>query len=133
MANPEAKELTEEIVNSGCDRRPFENSKSRNTRVLPISQFLRYAIRLHWTKASVTPSLPQRGNKPRIPHISTEEELADFFNATILVCKPANISDFDFKMRRIKTSVFFILLLSTGMRTNEVHLFDCEMLILRMA
>lgn len=31
------------------------------------------------------------------------------------------------------TEEIFILLLSTGMRTNEVHLFDCEMLILRMA
>ena len=77
--HPEAKELTEDIVNSWCDRRPFEKCKSRNTRVLPVSQFLRYAIRHHWTKVSVPPSLPRGGNKPRIPHIFTEDELAIFF------------------------------------------------------
>ena len=74
-----SKELTEDIVNSWCDRRPFEKCKSRNTRVLPVSQFLRYAIRHHWTKVSVPPSLPRGGNKPRIPHIFTEDELAIFF------------------------------------------------------
>ena len=124
--HPEAKELTEDIVNSWCDRRPFEKCKSRNTRVLPVSQFLRYAIRHHWTKVSVPPSLPRGGNKPRIPHIFTEDELANFFNATILLRKPVNISDFDFKLRSMQIPVFFRLLLSTGMRTNEARLLDCE-------
>lgn len=107
--HPEAKELTEDIVNSWCDRRPFEKCKSRNTRVLPVSQFLRYAIRHHWTKVSVPPSLPRGGNKPRIPHIFTEDELANFFNATILLRKPVNISDFDFKLRSMQIPVFFRL------------------------
>lgn len=60
QVHPEAKELTEDIVNSWCDRRPFEKCKSRNTRVLPVSQFLRYAIRHHWTKVSVPPFFTQR-------------------------------------------------------------------------
>lgn len=123
---PEAKELTEDIVNSWCDRRPFEKCKSRNTRVLPVSQFLRYAISHHWTKVNVPPPLPRGGNKPRIPHIFTEDELANFFNATILVHKSVNVSDFDFKLRRMQIPVFFRLLLSTGIRTNEARLLDCE-------
>lgn len=123
---PEANVLTDEIVSSWCDRRFSEKCKSRNTRVLPISQFLRYAVRHNWTKVSVPIFLPRGGNKPRIPHIFTEDELADFFNATILVHKPVNISDFDFKLRRMQIPVFFRLLLSTGMRTNEARLLDCE-------
>ena len=71
---------------------------------------------------SVPPSLPRGGNKPRIPHIFTEDELANFFNATILLRKPVNISDFDFKLRSMQIPVFFRLLLSTGMRTNEARL-----------
>lgn len=123
---PEADILTDEIVSSWCDRRSSEKCKSRNTRVLPISQFLRYAVRHNWAKVNVPIFLPEGGNKPRIPHIFTEDELADFFNATILVHKPVNISDFDFKLRRMQIPVFFRLLLSSGMRTNEARLLDCE-------
>lgn len=122
---PDEKKLTELMVHGWCDRRETESNASRNTRVLPIRNFLRYAVSRGQLDVSVPEALPQK-NAPREPHIFTDEELAGFFHATVNLMFDKREYDKPCILKRMIVPVYFRMLYSTGMRTNEARELRCQ-------
>ena len=123
---PEALLLTDEMVRGWCDRRPAEQCKSRNTRVLSVRTFLKYATRHGWTSVTIPERLPNDKKSPRQPHGFTDDELNAFFKAISSIEMVGWQNELKFKLRKIQIPVYFRLLYSTGMRTNEARMLRCE-------
>lgn len=117
--------LTEQMVCGWCDRRQTENNVSRNTRVIPIRNFLKYAVSRGLLDVSV-PSVLVQKQSPRDPHIFTEDELALFFQSTTELSFDKREYDKQCVLKRMIVPVYFRLLYSTGMRTNEARELRCE-------
>lgn len=122
---PDEDKLTDQMVHGWCDRRETENNDSRNTRVLPIRNFLKYAVSRELLDVSIPEACPQK-QAPREPHIFTEEELADFFHATVSLTFDKREHDKPCILKRMIVPVYFRLLYSTGMRTNEARDLRCQ-------
>lgn len=119
---PNATKLTEEILASWCDRRPTERCSSRNTRVLPIRNFIKHAVKRRWFDICVPERLTAERTAPRQPHGFTEEELQEFFHKAANITDKGWRNDMERKLRRMQVPVYMLTLLSTGMRTNEARM-----------
>jgi len=116
---PDSIVLTQEIVNNWCRKRKTENNNSCRSRIYVIVSFIRY-FRKRGKIDIREPEIPRKERSLYIPHAFTREELKNFFYA----CD--NIPDRRFtqeqRSRRITIPVFFRLLYSSGIRTNEARL-----------
>jgi len=113
--------LTDEMVNGWCSRRDTESSESRNTRVLPIRMFLKHAVNHGWTSVSVPETLVGYKERPRQPHGFTHEDLMLFFEGTDSLAKNSRCDFLGSRIAQLQPPVYFRLLYSTGMRTNEAR------------
>jgi integrase len=123
---PKATALTQEMVDTWCTKRQSENPHSCGKRIAAVNSFLKYAcerqlLNLEWH------SIPTHGpgkKSIKVPHVFTEVELRNFFYA----CDQIQISRNSLVDRLMKLTipVFFRLLFSTGMRTNEARNMNVE-------
>lgn len=118
--------LSDDMVSAWCERRKTESCESRNTRVLPIRNFLKYATKRGWFNVQVPEPLHQKRNSPRVPHIFTDDELITFFKYTNEITFSKREYDLVCILKRIQVPVYFRLLYSTGMRTNEARELRCK-------
>jgi len=117
---PVATELTQEMVDSWCRRRDTEIlSNSHRGRIYVIFHFVNYLRERNLTGINA-PSIPVKMPRTYIPHAFTEKELENFFKACDNL--PAMPRRRDVLLRRITIPVFFRLLYSSGIRTNEARL-----------
>ncbi len=117
--------LSDDIVNNWCRKRPEEKCKSRNLRVLPVRKFLRYTNKHGWTNVLIPENLPTEKSTFK-PHAFSEDELSSFFHSTSTIELIGWQNELKFKLRKIQVPVYFRLLYSTGMRTNEARMLRCE-------
>ena len=117
---PGATELTQEMVDGWCRRRDTELlSNSHRGRIYVIFNFVNYLKKRNLTRINA-PSIPVKMPRTYIPHAFTEEELESFFKACDSL--PEKPRRRDVLLRRITIPVFFRLLYSSGIRTNEARL-----------
>lgn len=119
-----ATTLTENIINGWCNKRITESSESHNKRISPIRSFLRYANGRGWTNVELPVFLPW-SKKPYTPYPFSQEQLHAFFKITDSFEDARYVSDKVYEIRKIEIPVFYRLLYSTGMRTQEVRLLKC--------
>lgn len=122
---PDVAILTDDIVNGWFGKRPDEQCKSRNLRILPIRKFLRYTNKHGWTNVLIPENLPVE-KSTYSPHGFNEDELSTFFHSTATIKLAGWQNELRFKLRKIQVPVYFRLLYSTGMRTNEVRMLRCK-------
>ena len=123
---PKATVLSQEMVDTWCAKRKTENPYSCGKRIAVINSFLKYTrnrklLDLEWK------SLPTHGRYNMVikePHVFTDVELNNFFYA----CDHIQISRYGLINRLMKLTipVFFRLLYSSGIRTNEARDLDVE-------
>lgn len=118
---PNASALTQEMLER-CNERPTENGNSCMSRITVVSNFVKYAIKKEWTDIK-PPQAPPTKPCTYVPHAFTKDELRNFFQA----CDKHVMSAFKYqnyiarKLNRLELPVYYRLLLSTGMRTNEAR------------
>lgn len=117
--------LTDDIVNRWCGKRPDELCKSRNLRVRPVRKFLKYTNKHGWTNVLIPENLPFEKSTYN-PHGFNEDELSAFFHSTATIKLVGWQNELRFKLRKIQVPVYFRLLYSTGMRTNEARMLRCK-------
>ena len=115
---PHATELTQEMVDTWCQKRPIEKNSSCAVRCTPIRNFVVYLRNRNLTTVE-PPMLPKAGPVTFIPHAFTKEEIRRFFE----VCDNLPHSGRPVVcIRGITVPVFFRLLYSSGIRTTEARL-----------
>ena len=111
--------LTQEMIDTWCAQRDTEANNSCRSRIYVVISFVRYLQKRSLADVNV-PAIPRKEAKTYIPHAFTEEELGNFFNA----CD--NIESFSETeeqiSQRMTIPVFFRLLYSSGIRTNEARM-----------
>jgi len=111
--------LIQEMIDTWCTQRNTEVNNSCRSRIYAVVSFVRYLQKRSLTDVKV-PTIPRKETRTYIPHAFTEEELCNFFNA----CD--NIKSFSETKeqisQRITIPVFFRLLYSSGIRTNEARM-----------
>ena len=118
---PSASTLTKEML-EWCNERLTENGNSCRIRITVVSLFLKYAIEKGWTKID-PPKVPTPRPCTYVPHAFTKKELSDFFE----ICDRhvTNVSKYQNKIAGkiniLELPVYYRLLFSTGMRTNEAR------------
>ena len=96
---------------------------SAEFRVYPVVSFIRY-LRKRGMTTVVEPEVPRKEPRTYIPHAFTETELKNFFAACDSI--PATPTTEEQLSRRITIPVFFRLLYSSGIRTNEARMLKRE-------
>ena len=115
---PAACELTQEMVDTWCCQRETEINNSCITRIYAIVGLVRY-LRKRGKTTVKEPIIPRKEPSVYIPHSFTHDELKKFF----AVCDKAadNAKTEKQRLRHITIAVFFRLLYSSGVRTNEAR------------
>lgn len=114
-------ELTQEMVDGWCRKRDNEENNSCRSRIYVVVSFIRFLRDRNLT--SVTPpEIPRKERRTYIPHSFTNEELAAFFAACDRISAHKNV--LQDACRRLTVPVFFRLLYSSGIRTNEARLLE---------
>jgi integrase len=116
---PDDETLSQEMVDTWCARRESENNNSCITRTKVIVSFIVYLQKRSLTDICV-PYRPRKEPQTYIPHAFTENELTNFFNACDSI--PASPLKKRQMTPRLTIPVFFRLLYSSGLRTNEARL-----------
>ena len=118
--SPDSNVLTQEMVNGWCAKRDTETNNSCIARIKVVSSFVKY-LRTRGKTEVEKPDFPQRERNTYIPHAFTVSELKNFFHAcdSIPPSPPSNCPAFS---RKIAIPVFFRLLYSSGIRTNEARM-----------
>ena len=116
---PDCIELSQEIVDNWCRKRKTENNNSCRSRIYVIVSFIRYLRKRKKTDVR-EPEIPRKERVSYIPHAFTEDELIKFFYACDNI--PNRPLTQEQRSRRITIPVFFRLLYSSGIRTNEARL-----------
>jgi integrase len=120
---PDATALTQEIVDNWCRKRDTEKNNSCRSRIYVVVSFIRY-LRKRGKTDIREPEIPRKERRSYIPHAFTETELKNFFYACDnLLNEPLSRAP---RSRRIIIPVFFRLLYSSGIRTNEARLLRME-------
>ena len=120
---PNAVELSQDMVNSWCAQRKTETNNSCRSRIYPVVSFIRYLSKRKMTTVA-EPDIPREEPRTYIPHAFTEAELKNFFAACDSIsATPAKEEQLS---RRITIPVFFRLLYSSGIRTNEARMLKRE-------
>ena len=118
---PKATALTEEML-EWCKERPTENGNSCKYRITVVANFVKYAREKGWTEIA-PPKVPAERPCTYVPHAFTRDELSSFFR----MCDRHVMDTFNAqkgiinKLNKLELPVYYRLLLSTGMRTNEAR------------
>ncbi|TEB04266.1 site-specific tyrosine recombinase XerC [Pelotomaculum schinkii] len=115
---PNVSELSQNMADSWCAQRETEENNSCRSRIYPIVSFIRY-LRKRGMTAVTEPTVPRKEPRDYIPHAFTEAELQNFFTACDSIS--ADPPTEEQLSRRITVPVFFRLLYSSGIRTNEAR------------
>ena len=116
---PKSETLTQEMLGSWCGKRDTEINNSCRSRIYPIVSFVRYMQKRGLTDVNV-PIIPRKEARTYIPHAFTSDELHNFFNACDTI---VSYSETEEQIsQRLTIPVFFRLLYSSGIRTNEARL-----------
>lgn len=118
---PNASVLTEKML-EWCNERPTENGNSCRCRITVVSNYVKYAQEKGWTEV-VALQVPSTKPCTYVPHAFTKDELTRFFqicNRNIMDSFNNQDSIFN-RLNKLELPVYFRLLLSTGMRTNEAR------------
>ena len=111
--------LSQEMVNIWCSKRDTETNNSCRSRIYVVASFIRY-LRKRGKTDVAEPVIPRKERRTYIPHAFTDVELKNFFCACdSLPCVPRTAEQ---RCRKITVPVFFRLLYSSGMRTNEARM-----------
>lgn len=120
---PGAKYLSQETVDGWCRKRDTESNNSCRSRINVIISFIRYLRKRRKTDV-VEPDIPRSERCTYIPHSFTEAELENFFHACDNLPSVPRTSEQ--LSRKITIPVFFRLLYSSGIRTNEARMLKVE-------
>ena len=120
---PNAKNLTQEMIDSWCFQRDTEKNKSYNNRTKVIRAFLEYTNSRNLTKLKL-PEILKSEKYKYIPHAFTEQEFSNFFKACDEM--ELKLKSKVGKLKKLSVPVFFRLLYSTGMRHIEARLLKRE-------
>jgi len=119
--HPNASTLTDEML-EWCNERPTETGNSCKGRIAAVSGFVKYAQKKGWTEIA-PPQAPPTKPCTYVPHAFTKDELRNFFQVcdkhVVYAFKQQN--SITGKLNRLELPVYYRLLLSTGMRTNEAR------------
>ena len=119
---PQAKGLSQAMVDEWCRQRNTECNNSCISRIYPILNFLCYANERELINISI-PKAPKPVPRTYIPHAFSREELKIFFCACDTLKTRTGLSG---DIRKLTIPVFFRLLYSSGMRTTEARLLRTE-------
>jgi len=111
--------LTQEMLDSWCGQRETEANNSCRSRIYPVVSFVRYLQKRGLTDVSV-PTIPRQEIRTYIPHAFTAEELHNFFDACDTIVSYSETKEQI--SQRLTVPVFFRLLYSSGIRTNEARM-----------
>lgn len=115
--------LSQKMVNGWCNKRDTETNNSCRSRIYVVASFIRYLRKR--TKTDVTePVIPRKERRTYIPHAFTDVELKNFFRACDSL--PCVSKTPEQRLRKITIPVFFRLLYSSGIRTNEARMLRVE-------
>lgn len=118
-----AASLSQEMVDEWCHKRDTEANNSCRSRIYVVVSFIRYLRKRE--KTDVTePILPRKERRRYIPHAFTDVELENFFRACDNL--PCLSQTPEQRSRKITIPVFFRLLYSSGIRTNEARMLKVE-------
>ena len=121
--HPEATRLSQAMIDTWCRQRDTETNNSCRSRIYVVASFLGY-LRTRGKTRVMPPDIPRKEKRTYIPHAFTEAELGNFFRACDTL--PAESYTPDQRSRKITIPVFFRLLYSSGLRTNEARLLRVE-------
>lgn len=116
---PNANELSQEMVDGWCSKRPTEQINTCIARSKPIRHFLKYQ-REHGLLILGDPERPSIRLSSYIPHPFSEEELKRFFYLCDCVEFSSN-NKRNCRNLQLTIPVFFRLLYSSGMRPIEAR------------
>lgn len=121
--HPGATALTQEMVDSWCRQRGTEENNSCRSRIYVVASFIRFLNERGLSEVRA-PQIPRKERRTYIPHAFTDEELARFFQECDSI--PLSGSRKECLVRKLTLPVFFRLLYSSGIRTNEARLLKRE-------
>jgi len=111
--------LTQDMLDSWCVQRATEVNNSCRSRIYAVVSFVRYLQNRGLTDVK-TPAIPRKEARTYIPHAFSETELRNFFDACDSI---ESVSETEEQIsQRITVPVFFRLLYSSGIRTNEARM-----------
>ena len=120
---PEAVLLSQGMVHGWCHKRDTETNNSCRSRTYVVASFIKYLRKRKKTDV-MEPDLPRKERLTYIPHSFVEDELKKFFCACdSLPSVPRTPEQLS---RKITIPVFFRLLYSSGIRTNEARMLRVE-------
>jgi len=120
---PKAIILSQEMVNRWCNKRDTETNNSCIARISVVVSFIRY-LRKRGKTDVMEPDIPRKERSTYIPHSFTNIELRNFFHACDSL--PSVSRTAEQRSRKITIPVFFRLLYSSGIRTNEARMLRVE-------
>ena len=120
---PKATSLSQEMVDGWCRKRDTETNNSCRSRIYVVVSFIRYLRKREKTDV-MEPDIPRKERSIYIPHSFTDIELENFFRACDSL--PCLFHTPEQRSRKITVPVFFRLLYSSGMRTNEARMLKIE-------
>ena len=115
--------LSQEVVDEWCHKRDTETNNSCRSRIYVVASFIRY-LRKRGKTDVMEPNIPRKERRTYIPHSFTDVELKIFFNACDSL--PSVSRTPEQRSRKITIPVFFRLLYSSGIRTNEARMLKAE-------
>ena len=120
---PEAALLSQKMVDGWCHKRDTETNNSCRSRIYVVVSFIRY-LRKRGKTDVMEPDIPRKERCTYIPHSFTDSELETFFHACDSL--PSFSQTPEQRSRKITIPVFFRLLYSSGIRTNEARMLRIE-------
>ena len=120
---PEAALLSQEMIDGWCCKRGTETNNSCRSRIYVVVSFIRY-LRKRGKTDAVEPDIPRKERRTYIPHSFTDGELENFFRACDSLPSVARTPEQ--LARKTTIPVFFRLLYSSGIRTNEARMLRVE-------
>jgi site-specific recombinase XerD len=111
--------LTQEMLDSWCVQRATETNNSCRSRIYVVVSFVRYLQNRNLTDVK-TPVVPRKEASTYIPHAFSETELHNFFDACDSIESYPRTEEHI--SQRLTVPVFFRLLYSSGIRTNEARM-----------
>lgn len=120
---PKAEVLTQEMVDAWCGQRATEKNNSCIARINVVSGFVHY-LRSRGNTAVTGPTFPRKERQTYIPHAFCASELDNFFKACDSLPSTPRVPAV--RLRRITVPVFFRLLYSSGIRTNEARMLQVD-------
>jgi integrase len=115
----DAEFLLQEMVDNWSAKKDTENYGSCRKRIYALVNMILY-LRARGETNVNPPAIPRGEKSTYIPHAFTEEELVNFFNACDDL--PSTPKRLDVLSRKITLPIFFRLLYSSGIRTNEARI-----------